>query len=520
VRRRLPVALVLAAVLAVPACSADGPTAGSGRPGPSSPARTSANTPAATPPATAAPSATGPGSTPAPGRLSAWKGCGGGFQCAVLTVRLDEAEPAKGTVGLALTRHRATGGSRVGSLLVNPGGPGVSAVGYLQAVYSSLPRPLRQRFDLVAFDPRGVGRSAPVRCLTTPELDAYWHLDPEPDNARELAALDAGNRTFVSGCTRRSGRVLPYVSTRTAAEDMDRVRQAVGDTKLTYLGYSYGTALGASYLEQFPTRVRAMVLDGAIDPSLTWAQLLTGQSGGFEGAFDAFLADCDKRGCAFRRTVTGDLGAAFDRLARRVDTRPLPGDADRTVGPGEFQLGVGQALYSRRLWPVLGQALAAAQQGEGGPLLELADAYLDRTGRGYANTLEAINAVNCIDRPWPRTLKPYQELAAEVGRRYPRFGPSIALSGIVCGVWPVPPVSTPHQVTAAGGPPVVVIGTTRDPATPYSWAVALADQLAQGVLLTHVGDGHTAYHGGAARCIVDPVNAYLVSLRVPSATRC
>jgi pimeloyl-ACP methyl ester carboxylesterase len=507
VRRPLPLVLLLTALLAVSACS------GSNR---SSPAATS---PSHTATATATAGASSAAAA-SPGHLSTWTSCDGGFECATLTVQLDAAKPQAGTVGLALTRRRATG-RKIGSLLVNPGGPGESAVEFLQGNYPSLPATVRRSFDLVAFDPRGVGRTAPVRCLTTSQLDAYFHLDPVPDNARELAAFDAGNRALAQGCESRSGRVLPYVGTTTVAQDMDRVRQAVGDAKLTYLGYSYGTAIGASYLEQFPTRVRAMVLDGALDPTLTWDQLEEGQSRGFDVALGAFLADCQKTRCAFRRAVSGDLGAAYDALARKVETQPLPGDAQRTVGPAEFQTGVITGLYSRRNgWPAIAAALAQAAKGDGQILLALNDSYFERTAQGYANVTEANFAVNCVDRPWPRTSKPYQDLAAKIGKSYPRFGPAIGLGGLGCSVWPVPPTGTPHRVTAPGSPPVVVIGTTRDPATPYSWAVSLAGQLSRGVLLTHQGDGHTVYRSGAPGCIVDPVNAYLVSLKVPAPGTC
>lgn len=462
----------------------------------------------------AAPRATPPAST-----LSAWKSCDAGFRCATLTVPLDPAKPALGTVGLALTRHRATG-ARVGALLINPGGPGASAIGYVQGNYDSLPATLRSRFDIVAFDPRGVGRSDPVHCASTAALDTYFHLDPTPDSAAETAKFNAGNKGFADGCRARSARILPYVSTKVVAHDMERVRQALGEPKLTYLGYSYGTSIGAAYLDAFPTHVRAMVLDGALDPRLTWDQLLAGQSRGFDEALRSFLDDCEATDCAFRKAVSGDLGDAYDALAASVETHELTGAGSRKVGPAEFSYGVGQALYSKNYWQYLGSALAKAKDGDGADLLALSDSYLERTTKGYANTIEANNAVNCIDRPWPRTDAPYHALAKEVAKKYPRFGPAIALSGGVCEFWSLPPANTPHAVSGAGGPPIVVVGTTRDPATPYSWAQALASQLTDGILITHVGDGHTAYHGGAARCLTTPINAYLVSLKRPAALTC
>jgi pimeloyl-ACP methyl ester carboxylesterase len=323
-----------------------------------------------------------------------------------------------------------------------------------------------------------------------------------------------------AGCYSRSERVLPYVDTKVVAQDLDRVRQAVGDEELTYLGYSYGTAIGAAYLDQFPTRVRAMVLDGALDPTLTWDGFLRGQSGGFDTAFRSFLDSCQRNRCAFRRATSGDLGEAYDRLAAKVDGHPLPGEGSRDVGPSEFTLGVSQGLYSKNLWPDLAQALADAENGDGRLLLGLNDSYLDRSDNGYTNLTESNVAVNCVDRPWPRTQKPYYDLAAEVAKTAPRFGPGIALSGLVCIDWKVPAIGRPHRVTGAGSPPIVVIGTTRDPATPYSWAQALAAQLQSGVLITHEGDGHTVYRVGAPRCILEPVNSYLISLKRPVTKRC
>jgi pimeloyl-ACP methyl ester carboxylesterase len=509
-------AVGLLAVLVLTACSGGNGTPPEQTPSPTpSPSASPSATPSATP--SKAPAV----AVPRPGQLSSWKSCGNGFQCATLTVLLDDKRPLLGTVGLAVTRHRATGSHRIGSLVTNPGGPGESAVEWLQGSYSDFPSALRSRFDLVTFDPRGVGRSAPVRCLSTKELDAYFHLDPVPDDAQERQALLAGNRKLAAGCARRSGRVLPYVNTRVVAQDLDRVRQAVGDAKLTYLGYSYGTAIGAAYLDQFPTRVRAMVLDGALDPRLTWDGYLRGQSKGFDVALNSFLDHCARTNCAFRKATDGDLRQAFDRLAARVDAHALPGDGSRTVGPDEFTLGVGAGLYSRNYgWPAIADALADAEHGDGAQLLRLNDSYLERGAHGYANLSESNFAVNCVDRPWPRTEKPYYDLAAEVAKSAPRFGPAIALSGLGCISWTTPATGRPHAVTGAGSPPIVVIGTTRDPATPYQWAQALAGQLLRGVLLTHEGDGHTVYRAGAPGCILRPVNDYLVSLRAPVASRC
>ena len=504
---RLAVALVAVCLLATGCADAKEPVA--------RPIRAASPSPYVVPP--------GPTTSPPAARALAWKDCdGAGFQCATLTVPLVAGDPAKGTVGLALTRKRAIDqGRRIGSLVVNPGGPGASAVGYLQAAFAQIPAGVRTRFDLVAFDPRGVGRTAPVRCGSTEELDRYFAVDPSPDDAAELRVLEQSNADLVAGCARRSGATLPHVSTADAARDLDAVRAAVGDPKLTYLGYSYGTSIGAAYLEQFPTRVRAMVLDGGLDPTLTWDRLLEGQSKGFDRALEAFFADCERTRCAYRQAVTGDLGQAYDRLAAEVERTPLSGDASRDVGPSEFSLGVGAGLYSRRNgWPAIADALTAAESGDGAPLLALNDAYLDRSASGYQNVSEANLSVNCIDRPWPRETAPYLALAERVRKDAPRFGPAIALSGLACAEWPVAPVSSPRAATGEGAPPVVVIGTTGDPATPYAWSVALADQLASGVLLTYRGDGHTVYRNGAPSCVRTPVDAYLLTAKAPAPRTC
>ena len=510
-RRTTAAALLAAAALAAGCSSSPAPRAAAPASAPASPPA-----PAAVPPS--------PTATAQAGRTRlAWRSCEGGFECAELTVPLGAAPAAADVrVQLAVTRLRASGpGRRVGSLFVNPGGPGASAVEYLQAAYAGLPQVLREHFDLVAFDPRGVGRSTAVRCATTAQLDRLFALDPSPDDVGELDALEEGSVDLAAGCAQRSGALLAHVSTAEAAQDLDRLRAAVGDRRLTYLGYSYGTSIGAAYLDAYPRRVRAMVLDGALDPALSWKGLLEGQSRGFDHALDAMLADCERIRCAFRQEVSGSLPDAYDALAARVDRAPLPGADGRTLGPGEMSLGVGAGLYDREQgWPVVEQGLAAAQRGDGRILLALSDSYLGRSAQGYENISEANAAVNCLDRPWPRDRAAYVALADGVRAGSPRFGPAIALSGLSCVGWPVPATGTPHQVRGAGSPPVVVIGTTGDPATPYAWSASLARQLDAGVLLTHVGEGHTVFRTGAPACIVDPVDDYLVSLRRPAQARC
>ena len=452
-----------------------------------------------------------------------WAACQAGFQCSSISVPLDYTAPAKGTVRLRVMRMRASGpGPRIGSLLVNPGGPGVSATDFLRGFAgSSTTAKLRPRFDLVAFDPRGTTGSAPVHCLDTAQLDRFFHVDPAPDSPQEIVALDNQSKLLAAGCQRRSARILPHLSTVDAARDMDSVRAALRQGKLTYLGYSYGTALGAAYLDEFPTHVRAMVLDGALDPRSSWDQIAIGQAKGFDLALRSFLAWCNRNpsNCAFRKAVPGDLGAAYDRIAATLEKHSVPGIGSRVVGPAELSFGAGQALYSNASWPDLGLALADLSHGDGNIMLQLSDFYLERTDKGYDNTIEANYAVNCVDRPYPKDNAAYQRVADSLGSSAPRLGPAVAWGSQACARWPVPATGRPHAVSGTGSPPIVVIGTTRDPATPYVWAVGLAKQLEHGILLTFRGDGHTAF-GRSNACIADPVNTYLLTTRAPTARTC
>ena len=464
----------------------------------------------------------GPSPSPSPSSDLAWTACGEGFTCATLDVPVAEDDPAQGTVALALTRLAAADpDNRIGSVVVNPGGPGLSAVDYLQAAWAQVLPVVRERFDLVAFDPRGVGRSAPLRCAGGGDLDRFFALDPSPDDPGELASLVDANTALAAACARSAGRLLGHLATADAVADLDRVRAAVGDEQLTYLGYSYGTTIGAAYLDRHPDRVRAMVLDSPFPLSLTWEQVLTGQAVGFERALAAFLEDCERTGCAYRAAVRGDLAAAYDRLVARVDAAPLPGDGTRTLGPGQLFLGVVAALYDEQsLWPALADALAAAEQGDGSLLLGLADTYVGRGPEGYSNVNEANLAVNCSDRPWPAAPGAYVGLAERLAERAPRFGQAVALSGLSCVGWPATPDELPEPVTGEGAAPVVVVATTGDPATPYAWAVDLADQLESAVLLTHRGEGHTVYGVDGPACLVEAVDAYLLELEVPARRAC
>ncbi|MFD9032363.1 alpha/beta hydrolase [Streptomyces sp. NPDC059567] len=454
------------------------------------------------------------------GQKLTWRDCGvPTFQCASLRVPLDYAKPAAGDIELAVSRVAATGpGKRIGSLLVNPGGPGGSAVGYLQG-YAGIgyPVPVRARYDMVAVDPRGVARSAPVECLTGPQMDDYTQVDQTPDDPAETNALAASFKGFAAGCAQRSGKVLPRVSTVETARDMDILREVLGDRKLNYVGASYGTFLGATYAELFPSRAGRLVLDGAMDPSLPAIDLNRDQTAGFETAFRAFAADCVKQ--ADCPLGTESVAAAGDRLKaffRDVDAQPVPTGESRRLGESLATTGVIAAMYDEAAWPQLRDALTQAIGGEGAGLLALADAYYEREADGsYANLMFANAAVNCLDLPAAFGGPADAEKAVpSFEKASPVFGKGLAWAALNCTYWPTPATGRPHRITAEGAPPIVVVGTTRDPATPYKWAESLASQLASGSLLTYEGDGHTAY-GRGSDCIDTAINTYLLEGTAP-----
>jgi pimeloyl-ACP methyl ester carboxylesterase len=430
----------------------------------------------------------------------------------------DPLNPALGQIGMALDRRPASG-RKIGSLLVYPGGPGVSGVDFLPDAVALMPAQLSQRFDVVGFDPPGIGRTAPIVCADPAGLARYLDLDPEPSTPAALATMIAGDRTFASGCESRSGQELPYVSTADAAMDLDVVRQALGDAQLTYLGFSYGTSLGAAYAERYPSHVRALVLDGALDPALPVITELDQQAAALEGQLRQFFTTCTATpSCAWKPGP--DPMGAFEALLARVRATPLPArKTPRTVGPAELLFGTAAALYSTGTWGSLAQALAQATSGDGTGLLALFDSYTQRRSDGtYSNLVEANEAVNCLDAPAP-TIPQIEAAAPAAAAVAPVFGVQNLYSELDCSVWPVAATGKVGPVHAPGAPPIVVVGSTGDPITPYAWAQALAGELDRGVLLTRVGDGHTGY--GASSCIRAAVDSYLIDLKVPAAgTRC
>jgi pimeloyl-ACP methyl ester carboxylesterase len=471
-------------------------------------------------------------STPAPSSVAAaptrlrrfygqhltWHSCRTHFQCTSLTVPLDYRRPSGATLRIAVIRQPASGARR-GSLITNPGGPGASGVDFLAQSAGDFSA-LSDHYDLVSFDPRGVGLSRPVRCLAPAQLDAYVGADPVPHTAADLRRIVAQSKAFAAACAARNGSYLGHVSTLDEARDMDVLRSALGDAKLTYYGASYGTYLGAKYAQLFPTHIRAMVLDGAIDPTESATKTNLVQAEGFEADLADFLRSCvATRQCPLGSSEPAAL-AGLRSLIASVTAHPLP-VGNRRLSAGTFYEGLAAGMYSPSTWPELQLALGQAKAGQGASLLIFSDALSGRQPDGsYTNLIEANNAINCLDRPAPTAVPAYRAAARRLARAAPVFGPAIAYGGLTCAFWPVRPVERPHPVHAVGAPPILVIGTTRDPATPYVWAQSLARQLRSGDLLTYEGDGHTAFDRGD-RCVVGIVKRYVDGLVPPDAgARC
>ncbi|MFF4816270.1 alpha/beta hydrolase [Kitasatospora sp. NPDC001309] len=504
------------------------------------------------------------------GQKPTWNACGD-LECATLTVPMDYAHPEDGrTFVLPLARARAKDpGARIGSLLVNPGGPGGSGVAMLEGgAVDSFGARVRARFDIVGFDPRGVGGSTPAVDCTGDDAapgtgdkpdgtdgagrpdgaggEATGGLYPRTDEERKAALADA-DRT-AQACKARSGAILPHVGTPDAARDMDVLRAVLGDEKLSFLGFSYGTSLGTSYAELFPRRVRALVLDGAIDPAKDWYQRSVEQSAAFRSAVDDYAQHCAEVAKEACPAATPDgIRRLVDDLYEKAAKQPLPvpGTADH-VDLRTLHTVITMSMYTPEdQWADLSEALKAAQGGDGTKLAELAGGDQagpdDQSGQGSRtagthgrkastrgprpadaerdNSDDAFTAVNCLEVSHPRDPQAYWEAVDRSYRDAGVYGPSGVVDELVCHDWPAAP-REPHSVDAKDAPPVLVVGTTGDPATPYADAQGLARQFPAGMLLTYRGFGHTAY-GRSNACVGDAVDAYLTELRpIPTGTTC
>jgi len=534
-RSRVAASLAAVAVLALAACSSSshGGTT-SPRPttaAPTTAAPTSAATPAPSPPptttdaptASAAPTSTVP-ATLAPASLR-WVPCTesdlkAADQCSSLQVPLDRSKPTGTQITLALVRRPAgVPSKRTGSLLINPGGPGGSTLSEFDFLADGLSSSVRQQLDVVGWDPRGVGKSDPLKCFDGPTGDRLLADSPDLTTAAGQAKSQSDARELAAGCAKYSGALLPFVGTVDTAKDMDAIRAAVGDDKLTYLGYSYGTFIGTVYAQLFPTKVRALALDGAVDSTVDPITSTEVQADGFENNLKAFLADCSSSaGCAFH--PGGDLLTAVRSLRARVQATPMKTSlGNRMLTESLFQTGVAAALYSKDTWPTLQMGLSNAEGGDGTLLLALSDALDERAQDGsYSALIPALNAVNCLDYSYPSGLAPYLASYQRLQKTAPDFADE-AVGSYVCSIWPAKAAQARPPLPVSGVPPIVIVGTTNDPATPFTEAQGLQRSISGSVLVTRVGSGHTGYDASA--CVRGYVDAYLERLTVPRAgARC
>lgn len=446
-----------------------------------------------------------------------WTDCGPGFDCTEVTAPLDWENPGDGDITLAVVRHRAEG-TPVGSLLTNPGGPGASGIDLvLNNLSFAVGADLIKNYDVIGFDPRGVGASTAVTCYDAPKMDDYLYGIPAAarGTAEWEAELLAAHKGFAEACEANSDGILPHITTINAARDMDLIRAVLGDKQLNYLGYSYGTFLGATYAKLYPEKAGRLVLDGAIDPAVPGLEVGATQALGFESALRAYMKSClDSGECPFNGTVDesmADLGA----LLASVDRTPLKNGDGRLLGADSLMTGIIVALYSQDSWGYLTQALDEALQGDPTSAFVLADFYnkRDKSGAYTDNSTEAFRAYNCMDYPVEDDPAAEAAIDAKIAKGAPTIAPYWS-GPDSCEVWPYPPTGTRGEITAEGAGPILVIGTTNDPATPYEWSESLANQLEEGVLITRVGEGHTGYNKGNV-CVDDAVEAFLLDGVVP-----
>ena len=430
-------------------------------------------------------------------------------------VPLDYEDPAGASIRLHLVRHLATDAeNRIGSLLVNPGGPGAGGTDlayFAEQIYGD---DLLARFDVVGFDPRGTGLSEPaLDCVD--DLDPYFALDTDPDSPDEEQAFEDALAEMTAGCEERSGDLLAHVTTVEAAKDMDLIRQALGEDEISYFGWSYGTTLGATWATLFPDTVRAAVLDGAVDPTVGRVDGLIDQAAGFEASLNTFLADCSGDStCPFNNN--GDAAGALDALLDEIETTEIPTSAGRPpLSSGIVELGIANALYLEDSWPTLAQALADAAEGDGAGLLAQFDEYNIRFEDGtYTNDVEAYYAITCADDPSTGGVAAALEVRDEFAEASPRIGSTTAAEVLMCALWPdVPRVD--FQITGKDAGPIVVVGNTGDPATPFEGSRRMAAALEEGVFVAVEANQHTAY--GLNDCIDGLIDTYLVDLVVPDA---
>lgn len=457
------------------------------------------------------------------GQQPVWVDCYDGMQCARVNAPLDWADLTGERIELALVKQPALSGKAVGSLFVNPGGPGASGADYIgTSIDYAVGESLQQAYDVIGWDPRGVGVSSAVRCLDDAGMDEYLFGLGETNGLEEGSqewidqAVEENGR-FGEACLEATGPLLAHVDTASTVKDLDMMRAIVGDNTLNYLGYSYGTYIGARYADAYPEKVGRLVLDGAMDPQTTEAEVVREQTRGFELALRAYMTDClTRKNCPVSGSVDNAM-LQWRAMLDAVEAKSPLGSDGRQLSSSTLLTAIITPLYSKQNWRYLDQLYTEVKGGKADFALSLADSYYNRyDGRYQDNMIAAFSAINCLDYPRPLPLDPQQMRAdaAELERIAPTIGAFQGYGDVGCAAWPVPGVDSRAAVTAPGAGPILVIGTTGDPATPLRWAESLAGQLESGVLLTYEGDGHTAY--GESLCVNEIVERYFLSGEVPA----
>ncbi|MGO1539453.1 MAG: alpha/beta hydrolase [Leucobacter sp.] len=450
-----------------------------------------------------------------------WRDCGDGQLCADVHAPIDWEDPAGERLSLHMVKLPATGGDPLGTLFVNPGGPGASGASYVVNTAGSVTEEVRERYDVIGWDPRGVGNSTPVQCLDAAGMDEYLFGDAaglaelERGSAEWIAAAEEESAMFGEACAEHTGPALEHVDTHSTVQDLDMLRSIVGDEHLNYLGYSYGTFIGAHYADTYPESVGRLVLDGAIDPQTTEFEVVREQTRGFEAALRTYVEDCLSRN---ECPLTGTVDRAMQQiggLLDRVDEHPLTASDGRELGSGTLLTAIITPLYSQSSWPALDSLFETVANGNADTALQLADFYYSREDGQYSdNSTEAFIAINCLDYPNSIDVDRMRAEAQELAEVAPTIGRFQGYGDVGCAGWPYPAAEVRGPVEGAGAAPILVVGTTGDPATPYRWAESLSEQLESATLVTFQGEGHTAY--GKNDCINNAVDAYLLEGEVPA----
>ena len=452
-----------------------------------------------------------------------WEACGTRIMCGSVEVPTNWDDPSAGSLSLAVAYRAADVAKPLGSIIFNPGGPGASGYDWIVNSVDYLgTEKLRSKFNIVGFDPRGVGKSEPrVKCLDAKKTDALLYEDNglPLGSPQDIAATRKVLGEFATSCLKNTGPAMAYLDTVSAAKDMDVLRAVMGEKHLDYLGFSYGSLLGQTYAALFPKKVNRMVIDGVIDPTVTDAEQSVIQLKGFDLALRNYLAEClSSADCPFQGTVSQAL-TKIKNFLRSLETAPLPTKDGRTLNAWSANTGLIMPLYSEDYWPQLSQAFAEAFDGDGTTFIDLADTYNDRdaSGKYLTNLMEANIAISCLDSRQPSDAASMAKQNSRMLAASPTLGRYWQFGALTCEPWPFPVAKHALDYSAKGSKPILVVGTTGDPATPYTQAVAVANQiLNNGHLVTYNGEGHTAY-GRSNECVANSVDNYFIKGSVPAA---